>query len=668
MFNRGVISLLVLLLGLGIYFYKDNIKEFPSHIHAWSQADRYALALGFIDSHFDFFHPRTFNLHPHEEYRVTGKDGITAVDFPIHDYIAAAIMKVTGHKAPGVFRLYILLYSMAGLCFLFLFMLELSGSILKSLFLVVFVFTAPVFTYYQDGFMPTIPSIANVFISWYFYQKYLNGKNIKELNFSIVFITLAALARTPFIMFLTALLMQEAFRIYYKKGNFKPLRHFVPAYCLIAFYFLYNMHLRAIYGSSFLNKLCPPKNFHDFKELFTGALHNWGEQYFGELQWILFAMGGLYFLWCLARKLIPAYTLFLTLQGCIILVGASCYFVLMEQQFIAHDYYFLDSFFPGLVLLMATFIAILPAKVKLKWLWIIFGIAICFGFIINTANMQEKRKETGTWDGNGISIRNFEGAERFLDSIQIPKTAKILVLGAYSTNIPLILMNRKGYTLLTTARNAQNEGLKWDFDYIVIENYLRLIDITRENPDIITRLQFVASNERISLYKLMPANRKQTLSAFLGLDKKHCLLNQFIDFSRPEKGLWSNTDNLDSHSYYSAPSSAYMNEQMEFGTTLSIFYEQLSSSAGPFQIVVSFYIKPSSKLHELNLACTLGKNGKDHFTNYFYLSDYVKGTGWQKQGFLFNVPKCTPGDELKVYFYNPGRNSFNYDDLEISIY
>ncbi len=44
---------------LGFIYHHKYINEFPSHIHAWAQSDRYALALGFIDNGLNFFKPQT---------------------------------------------------------------------------------------------------------------------------------------------------------------------------------------------------------------------------------------------------------------------------------------------------------------------------------------------------------------------------------------------------------------------------------------------------------------------------------------------------------------------------------------------------------------------------------------------------------------------------------
>ena len=51
---------LLLIVALAGFFHWGKLKEFPKYTHAWAQADRYALAQGFVNNGLDFFHPETF--------------------------------------------------------------------------------------------------------------------------------------------------------------------------------------------------------------------------------------------------------------------------------------------------------------------------------------------------------------------------------------------------------------------------------------------------------------------------------------------------------------------------------------------------------------------------------------------------------------------------------
>ena len=104
---------IIIITGLGFLYHHKYINEFPSNIHAWAQSDRYALSLGFLDNGLNIFKPQTFvynHQFPHK-WKVPSGETITAVDFPIHDYIPALLMKLTGNTSPWLFRIYILLYS-----------------------------------------------------------------------------------------------------------------------------------------------------------------------------------------------------------------------------------------------------------------------------------------------------------------------------------------------------------------------------------------------------------------------------------------------------------------------------------------------------------------------------------------------------------------------------
>ena len=54
-----IIALIFIVLA-GVYIQLPYMNEFPSFIHAWSQSDRYAIALGFVNNDLDLFHPETF--------------------------------------------------------------------------------------------------------------------------------------------------------------------------------------------------------------------------------------------------------------------------------------------------------------------------------------------------------------------------------------------------------------------------------------------------------------------------------------------------------------------------------------------------------------------------------------------------------------------------------
>ena len=150
---------------------------------------------------FDFFHPQTFDLQT--------VNGITRVDFPINEYIIALLMKLLGSTSFAIFRLYTLTVSIVGLVYLYLLTKKITESEIKSWLVVFFVFLAPVFVYYQDGFIPTIPALSFSFIAYYYFYSYKESGTKKTFFISVLFFLLAALIRMPFVIFLLGILAQQ---------------------------------------------------------------------------------------------------------------------------------------------------------------------------------------------------------------------------------------------------------------------------------------------------------------------------------------------------------------------------------------------------------------------------------------------------------------------------
>lgn len=110
----------MLLVAAGLFKLRSYMNESPSHIHAWAEQDHYALSLGFINNGFDLFHPETmiYNKQLSGWWHKAYDNTVTPVDFPIHEWCIALLMKLLGTTSPWVFRLWTLLCGFFGLFFL----------------------------------------------------------------------------------------------------------------------------------------------------------------------------------------------------------------------------------------------------------------------------------------------------------------------------------------------------------------------------------------------------------------------------------------------------------------------------------------------------------------------------------------------------------------------
>ena len=669
--------IILVLIALSFLFHRNHINEFPSGIHAWAQTDRYALAIGFTRNGLNFFKPESFNLNPQfpPTSKPTTNQGITAVDFPIHDYIPALIMIISDTLQPWCFRLYILIYSLIGLYFLYLVGKDISGNRLMSMFIVLFAVTSPVFIYYQVGFLPTIPSVANISIAYYFYFKHIESNSVKNFVISIFFFTLAALSRTPFVIYLVAVCVQETQSLIVQKNKF-CLKKFMPiflSFLILIGYFLYNSYLRTKYGSIFLNYPLPPENFQSFTELLKITLENWKLQYFTKYHYIaLLLIAGInLYLVIFKNRALNKIQKILLLHIIVLLFFYSVNTFLMLRQFPAHDYYFLDTFyFITLLLIIYMFSNVkLDNKYNMTGFTVILVI-ISIGMIQKSAEAQKVRRNTGYLSGTEITKQNFLDSEEFLNYLGISYSSKILVIDAHAPNLPFILMNRKGYAILTTSKENIAEALKWDYDYIIIQDIFLLSDVVIEYPDIIQRIEKIAGNGKISVYKLSKEIKNKTLLEFLKLDQQKPFFRAINNFDNQDIINWENTNLVTNIYAYSGSFSGFVDNTHIYGVTFSLSNNTKLLTQTRMILFKGIFYAPT-RLQNCELVVQIDTNGSKAYYRTKNLKSLIKEQKkWININLLFPIPMFDNvlNNELKIYVWNPGKTELYYDNFEIFIY
>ncbi|MES2591327.1 MAG: glycosyltransferase family 39 protein [Bacteroidota bacterium] len=667
--NKGhikSISLLTLTLSvLSILLYHSTITLFPAFTHSWTQSERYALALGFLHNGFDLFHPSTFNLQ--------SIDGITRVDFPINEYIVAIIMKLISSTSPAIFRIYTLSLSITGLIFLYLLTKKITSSEIKSWLVVLFVFLSPVYVYYQAGFIPSVPAIAFIFIAYYFFFSYKDTNKNKHFYLSVTFFLLAALIRIPFLIFLFSALLHQAWLIIkHKKIKWFEISAFIVAFSLFAAYYRYNVHLGRMYGNMFLDSFLPARNIKEFKDILLNMYTYWKFQYFTKAHYYLLFAALLYSLYTFIRhRGIPEkdkkYWFHLFIMGS----GATLYFLLMMCQFYDHDYYFLDSLFIPIVFLFICSINNIKLESKAKKVfWSICLLIAVLYFFKGTVKVQKERYTTYEWDRVEASRQNFTGIDKYMDSIGISKDAKILVIESYSTNIPLILMNRKGYTVYQTNRDDAFMPLfKYDWDYVAIQDVFLVSDVLNYYPILNSLLEKVAGNGKISFYKKSAVIKSKTLKNFLSISPENTVYSSIVKFDTAQHDEHIKTaDNTSEEKSYSTPKAGALNETVEYGTSLYFKAKELKQKN--LKILVTAYIFCDKPITDLQCVASVSNSNEALYYQSFDLNKQIKQIGkWQKMELQFVLPPFKNAeDELKIYLWNKNKEIIYYDNLEFIIY
>ena len=506
----GLLTAFLMIVIAGLFIQKDYMDEYPNHIHAWAEQDHYALAIGFINNGFNLFHPETmiYNKQFPDWWKTASETTITAADFPIHEYCAALLMQFFGTTSPWVFRLWTLLWGFLGLFFLYRIALRLTDDWLKSILVTTIALTSPVYAYFLNGFLPSIPALSLGIIGLWFYLKYYDSHTKRHFNLGMVFLTLAMLMRTTFAIELIAILCFEALRIFRKESTWpdKLPAVFLSALVFMA-YFLWNRHLRNLYGTIFLNQLLPPEDWQDAKELIVKAYNNWGFHYFQKFQYIVFLLIALVAIGIAiyqstrkeatvssSRKPLSLWWLpMIEVFGCLL------FSVAMMQQMPNHDYYLIDTFFLPVLIIIALLLNVLPKSLNSNGMICFFVGIICAIMVFNVTKTQIERRDDN--DLSHISYINYKDADVFLDSLGIPRDAKIVCLYGFPQNGPFLQMQRKGLTAMWEKGRLPDAIENWEFDYIVIEDY-QFVSHFEERKALLTRLKKVGNNGKISVCTL----------------------------------------------------------------------------------------------------------------------------------------------------------------------
>lgn len=644
-------ALMVLILIFGaVYLFNGTMDKYPAYVHAWTQSDRIAIAQNFQENGFDFFHPATYNL--------LTKDGITQVDFPIHDYLVAVVSSATNTSIVSVFHWYNLIYSIVGLFFLFHLLLLATQSPMRSIIGTAFVFTLPFYVYYQNGFLPSTASFSNLFIGLFFIFNSFTRK--KGYVIGVIFITLAALARSPFFIFLFALFLTEIVQgIRLKKFQFSRLSQLFIGVVFFIGYYAYNQYLGSTYGSMFLNETLHFTSFSNFIEVITGAANRWSEQLLSPFHAILLLLligTSLYQF----KQLNPLSNRlkYLIAYWMISAVGVLLFFIAFGRQFIDHDYYYIDSFLP----LLTFWIIFMLATVSIPKKWYTPIGTVCFVFIFyffgHAKDIQTTRYTPPFDDRVEYAYNVYKNAVKDLLNWGVDKTDTLYVINANSTNIPFTVWGLKGYTNLKTRASVLAPELDSNFSFATMVDSIFYNNVYKDYPAIINRLEKVNGNGELSLYKKSKTSGK----------------NAFFDLLHFETHTdYTNTENFPKYATEWIPiidvDSAYgkalnIEEKNVYALTVRDTIRKKLENKPLRALLVSDYFQNDSSRMQVVL-----KVG-DYYGVRYTISELKKFNEWDKKQFSFFVDpgKFKVGDEWIIYIWNPEKTKLILDNTNLILF
>lgn len=648
-----IFFLLLLILGC-LYLFQDSMHQYPAFVHSWTQSDRLALAMNFQDNGFDFFHPATFNL--------LTKDGVTQVDFPIHDYLVALIGEIFNWDLVKVFRWYNLIFSLIGAVFFYKVALLIHRSPLKAIFTTIFIFSLPFMVFYQNGFLPSIPSFSCFAIALYYLVLYRSKPHSSTIYLlSILFFTLAALPRIPFTIFLVALIGERIFHfIRTKKIDWLGLLSPLIGIGLVFSYYLYNQSLAETYGSQFLNEFLYPDSIGEFYQNITDSWERWNWQLispFHALSLIIFLVIGLKQI--KQEGFSNRKQIFLLIYSLIALPGVFLYYVLMQKQFIDHDYYYIDSFLP----LFSLFLLLLVAEVKIPSSWFstsaVLALIFLIGFYSMARDSQEDRYTPAFNDRSNYTFEVFKASEADLRAWGVEKEDTLLLLDVQSTNIAFTLWENHGYTTMNSGKDSTITALNRVFDYAIILDSFKISDSYLDFPAIAEHLKLLASNGDLSLYE------KKSTNSGKGSFFENLVLNCESDF---EEQFFCDSIRLQEDKLIqiedSLKKSYQLGKNAEFDLSQS---KLLDESTLRKDLIVglkaSYLAKDSAK--EMQLVISI----PPFYTSFYLENELQQNSKWEQKVFKTKIPAqyLAEGKELKIYFWNPKSKSIFIDNYQLIV-
>lgn len=671
-----LLALVSLLFLLSRHYYHDSIGRYPEGIHTWAQADRLALARGFLRNGMDFFHPQTNSY-----VKLFGRsqpeklDPVVSTDFPLHGYAVAVLMKLSGSEAPGIYRGYTLLLSLTGLVFLFLTARAVTHFFLFPWLLTAFVFFAPVFSYYQDGFLQSIPAMAFLWMGLWFLQRYERGGKSQDWTGALVLFSLAGLSRLPYSVFLAGLLLHEGVKVL--RGRRITRAHWIGvplAIAAVAFhYFYFYRHLYQEHGSIFLGEARAPENWAQFKEWMSIAWANWGGQYLSAAQYkVLLAapLLALASLWLHRRAPVRIFAplLWISLWA---LPFALAFTWIVARQFPGHDYYFLDLIFPTIVLLFFTALtAMKPVNDWQRWAAGALAVVGSLSFLAANHQVQRGRDAVTMEYRNDVRNQHYRHLRPLLEKHKL-SDGPVALMPVHAPNIPLTEAGLMGFPILDAALSPD----PW-FDSLPCKAFVTEADYffpvgMHRYPFLLRKMDFLECSGGLVLFR--PRTGPDRPRPF---DQVHEI------FRLPSVSAWALAFDYDSLQ----PQGAF---RMPAWDTLSTGAEHwgLCTAADEFPLEVTLPFQQQAMLIHVRARILSKEKGAltlqlvtqlDHSresTNSFYhAAPWVMGADspqgqWTQLDYWFYLPPAgKDAKESKFYFWNQERRTFLLDDFSLELF
>ena len=432
---------------VGLFFLYDLDRSLfipPQSVHIWRQTNSLSLTLNYHQYNLPFLEPEM-----HNHFGGGGYSGKAAGEFPIIYYFVAKLWDVFGPHE-WIFKLVQILIIFSGLFALYHGLRHVLKNQYLAAFISLMVFTSPMVVFYGPNFLPDVPSLAFVFIAWYFISRHLKKPKTFYLWLSALMFSLAMLLKITAAISYIALggwILIELFFLKKHQCVFcfrrKDLVPFIMALVPVILWYVYvDRYNRIHQGLYSFHGILPLWDM--TKEQISRVIEILDHIYFKEmyLPYTQYLTLGIWlFLIFRIRKLKPVFRYFII----VLPLGMAFQIVLWFQVFDAHDYYMVNL----LVVFVAVWVVFLYHLKELKLTRnLVFWILAVSFFTWNAMTCRERIEHRyASWMND--MFHRMEALTEIEPSFRewgIHPDDKVISLPDFTFNGSLYYMNRKGYT------------------------------------------------------------------------------------------------------------------------------------------------------------------------------------------------------------------------------
>ncbi|NJO89159.1 MAG: hypothetical protein HC831_09520 [Chloroflexia bacterium] len=472
----------------------------PQSIHQWRQCDCLSITLNYYNENVGFFEPQMHYL---------GKDGTgkTVSDCPIIYYSVAKLWKVFGYHE-FIYRLVVLTLCFLGLVALMKTIEKILNDSFIAIFISLLMYTSAILVYYSNNFLMNVPSFSLALIAIFFFYRFYETERSLFLWISMLFYLLGGLLKIPaltsFIAILGAFVVESFGLVKLNNGKrlfSKPAKQILPFLVVIAviiawynYAYLYNQKYNS--GIFLIGTLAIwDLSYERISTIIEHAWILWFDSYHSPyIQYILVLLVIILFVF---RKKINKLLLLLT---AFLAIGFILFILLWFSVFDQHDYYLINQliFMIAILLTFFHFIRKHHKKIFTNGWFRIALLLILFQNVFHCRNIIDMRYNSWPNDWHKSQFQALETITPFLDSIGVKHNDKVLFMNDGSFNIPLYLMERKGYTAYwSTSEDVVKERAN-QVDYVITND-----TSTLKREEISSFIdQRVGTYKNISIYSL----------------------------------------------------------------------------------------------------------------------------------------------------------------------